>query len=61
MRSTRTRLAFEVAAFNQRAHVPCLDPSLSELGHKESVAITRPGGSTSRITGGRATRPSTPS
>ena len=38
--STRTRCAFEVAAFDQGAHVTYLDPQSSQLGHKESVADT---------------------
>jgi ornithine carbamoyltransferase len=38
--STRTRSAFEVAAFDQGAHITYLDPSGSQLGHKESVADT---------------------
>src|SRR5690554_3416219 len=38
--STRTRSAFEVAAYDQGAHVTYLDPSKSQLGHKESVADT---------------------
>ena len=38
--STRTRAAFEVAAFDQGAHVTYLDPSGSQLGHKESIADT---------------------
>lgn len=38
--STRTRSAFEVAAHDQGAHVTYLDPSGSQLGHKESVADT---------------------
>ena len=38
--STRTRSAFEVAAFDQGGHVTYLDPSGSQLGHKESVADT---------------------
>jgi ornithine carbamoyltransferase len=38
--STRTRCAFEVAAYDQGAHVTYLDPSGSQLGHKESVADT---------------------
>src|SRR6516165_7740344 len=38
--STRTRSAFEVAAFDEGAHVTYLDPSGSQLGHKESVADT---------------------
>src|SRR6516162_664851 len=38
--STRTRSSFEVAAFDQGAHVTYLDPTGSQLGHKESVADT---------------------
>jgi ornithine carbamoyltransferase len=38
--STRTRCAFEVAAHDQGAHVTYLDPSGSQLGHKESIADT---------------------
>jgi ornithine carbamoyltransferase len=38
--STRTRSAFEVAAYDQGAHVTYLDPSGSQIGHKESVADT---------------------
>jgi ornithine carbamoyltransferase len=38
--STRTRSSFEVASFDQGAHVTYLDPSGSQLGHKESVADT---------------------
>jgi ornithine carbamoyltransferase len=38
--STRTRCAFEVAAFDQGAHVTYLDPSGSQMGHKESVKDT---------------------
>ncbi len=38
--STRTRCAFEVAAFQQGAHTTYLDPSGSQMGHKESVADT---------------------
>jgi ornithine carbamoyltransferase len=38
--STRTRSAFEVAAHDQGAHVTYLDPSGSQLGHKESIADT---------------------
>ncbi|GAA2180564.1 ornithine carbamoyltransferase [Brooklawnia cerclae] len=38
--STRTRCAFEVAAHDQGAHTTYLDPSGSQLGHKESVADT---------------------
>src|SRR6201996_6742243 len=38
--STRTRSAFEVAAYDQGAHITYLDPSGSQLGHKESIADT---------------------
>jgi ornithine carbamoyltransferase len=38
--STRTRAAFEVAAYDQGAHVTYLDPSGSQMGHKESTADT---------------------
>jgi ornithine carbamoyltransferase len=38
--STRTRCAFEVAAYDQGAHVSYLDPSGSQLGHRESVKDT---------------------
>jgi len=38
--STRTRSAFEVGAYDQGAHVTYLDPSESQLGHKESIADT---------------------
>ncbi|WP_426573095.1 ornithine carbamoyltransferase [Aquihabitans sp. McL0605] len=38
--STRTRCAFEVAAHDQGATVTYLDPSGSQLGHKESIADT---------------------
>jgi ornithine carbamoyltransferase len=38
--STRTRAAFEVAAFDQGAHVTYFDPSGSQMGHKESIADT---------------------
>jgi ornithine carbamoyltransferase len=38
--STRTRAAFEVACHDQGAHVTYLDPSGSQLGHKESIADT---------------------
>ena len=38
--STRTRSAFEVAAYDQGAHVTYLDPSGSQLGRKESIADT---------------------
>lgn len=36
--STRTRAAFEVAAFNQGANVTFIDPVASQIGHKESIA-----------------------
>jgi ornithine carbamoyltransferase len=38
--STRTRCAFEVAAFDQGAHVTYLDPGGSQIGHKESMKDT---------------------
>ena len=38
--STRTRCAFEVASHDQGAHVTYLDPSGSQMGHKESVDDT---------------------
>jgi ornithine carbamoyltransferase len=38
--STRTRSAFEVGAYDQGAHVTYLDPSGSQMGHKESIADT---------------------
>jgi ornithine carbamoyltransferase len=38
--STRTRCAFEVAAFDQGAHVTYLDPSGAQIGHKESMKDT---------------------
>ncbi|MBB4915911.1 ornithine carbamoyltransferase [Streptosporangium saharense] len=38
--STRTRCAFEVGAHDQGAHVTYLDPSGSQMGHKESVRDT---------------------
>jgi ornithine carbamoyltransferase len=38
--STRTRCAFEVAAFDQGAHVTFLGPSGSNMGHKETVKDT---------------------
>ncbi|PKN80820.1 MAG: ornithine carbamoyltransferase [Chloroflexi bacterium HGW-Chloroflexi-9] len=38
--STRTRSAFEVAAYDEGAHVTYLDPSGSQIGHKESTADT---------------------
>jgi ornithine carbamoyltransferase len=37
---TRTRCAFEVAAFDQGAHVTYLDPGGSQIGHKESMKDT---------------------
>ena len=38
--STRTRCAFEVAAYDQGAHVTFIGPSGSHMGHKESVKDT---------------------
>ena len=38
--STRTRCAFEVGAYDQGVGVTYLDPSGSQLGHKESIADT---------------------
>jgi ornithine carbamoyltransferase len=38
--STRTRCSFEVAAYDQGAHVTYLDPTGSQIGHKESVKDT---------------------
>ena len=38
--STRTRCAFEVACYDQGAHVTYLDPGGSQLGHKESFKDT---------------------
>jgi ornithine carbamoyltransferase len=38
--STRTRCSFEVAAYDQGAHVTYLDPGGSQIGHKESVKDT---------------------
>jgi ornithine carbamoyltransferase len=38
--STRTRCAFEVAAFDQGANATYLDPSGSQIGHKESIKDT---------------------
>ncbi|ABL81930.1 MULTISPECIES: ornithine carbamoyltransferase [unclassified Nocardioides] len=38
--STRTRCAFEVASYDQGAHVTYIDPASSQLGHKESVKDT---------------------
>ncbi|GAA2914182.1 ornithine carbamoyltransferase [Streptomyces mexicanus] len=38
--STRTRCAFEVAAADQGASTTYLDPSASQIGHKESVKDT---------------------
>jgi ornithine carbamoyltransferase len=38
--STRTRCAFEAAAYDQGAHVTYLDPSGSQLGKKESIRDT---------------------
>lgn len=38
--STRTRCSFEIAAYDQGAHVTYLDPVSSQVGHKESIADT---------------------
>jgi ornithine carbamoyltransferase len=38
--STRTRSGFEVAAFDQGAHVTYLGPHDSQLGHKETIRDT---------------------
>jgi len=38
--STRTRCAFEVAAYDQGAHVTYLSPDGSQIGHKESIKDT---------------------
>lgn len=38
--STRTRCAFEVAAHDQGAHVTYIDPTGSQLGHKETAKDT---------------------
>lgn len=38
--STRTRVAFEVAAYDQGAHVTYLGPSGSQIGQKESMKDT---------------------
>jgi len=38
--STRTRCAFEVAAYDQGAHVTYLGPDSSQIGHKESIQDT---------------------
>jgi len=38
--STRTRCAFEVAAYDQGMGVTYLDPSGSQIGHKESIKDT---------------------
>jgi ornithine carbamoyltransferase len=38
--STRTRCSFEVAAYDQGAHVTYLDPQSSQMGHKESIKDT---------------------
>src|SRR6476646_3363811 len=41
--STRTRSAFEVAAFDEGAHVTYLDPSGPQMGHKNSAEGTARG------------------
>ncbi|MGO9196202.1 MAG: ornithine carbamoyltransferase [Acidimicrobiales bacterium] len=38
--STRTRCAFEVAAYDEGAHVTYLGPEGSQIGHKESIKDT---------------------
>lgn len=38
--STRTRCAFEVAAHDQGAHVTYLEPTGSQMGHKETIRDT---------------------
>jgi len=38
--STRTRTSFEVAAYDQGAHVTYLGPTGSQIGHKESMKDT---------------------
>ena len=38
--STRTRTSFEVAAYDQGAHITYLGPSGSQIGHKESLKDT---------------------
>jgi ornithine carbamoyltransferase len=38
--STRTRCAFEVAAYEQGAHVTYLDPGISHIGERESMEDT---------------------
>lgn len=38
--STRTRSAFEVAAFDQGANTTFMDPSSTQIGHKESIRDT---------------------
>ena len=38
--STRTRCAFEVAAYDEGAHVTFIDPTSSQIGHKESMKDT---------------------
>ena len=38
--STRTRCAFEVAAYDQGANVTYIDPASSQIGHKESMKDT---------------------
>lgn len=38
--STRTRCAFEVAAYDQGANVTYIDPISSQIGHKESIKDT---------------------
>ena len=39
--STRTRCSFEVAAYDLGMHVTYLDPTGSQIGKKESIAVSR--------------------
>ncbi len=38
--STRTRCAFEVAAYDEGAHITYIDPASSQIGHKETMKDT---------------------
>lgn len=38
--STRTRCSFEVAAYDEGAHVTYIDPNSSQIGHKETMKDT---------------------
>jgi ornithine carbamoyltransferase len=58
--STRTRTAFEVAAHDQGAEVTYLEPSGSQIGHKESMKTPlacSAGRSTASSTAGSRRRP----